>query len=160
MQSIDPVDILIIGTLIGSAVVGGVFFTFSTFVMKALARIPSHEGIRAMQSINIVVINPLVMGALFGTALLSLLIIGLIIAGIISSPYLLLGSIFYLAGTFMITALGNVPLNNLLAEVAPDNGRKAEEIWSLYLKKWTFLNHIRTSSAILASVFLTLALID
>ncbi len=44
--------------LLGSALVGGVFFAFSSFVMKALARVPSPEGIAAMQSINVVVINP------------------------------------------------------------------------------------------------------
>ena len=31
--------------LIGSALVGGVFLAFSSFVMKALARVPSREGI-------------------------------------------------------------------------------------------------------------------
>jgi hypothetical protein len=65
---------LIITTLLGSALVGGVFFAFSTFIMKALARVPSAEGIRAMQAINVVVINPAVMGVLIGTAILSAII--------------------------------------------------------------------------------------
>jgi len=33
--------------------IGGVFFAFSTFVMKALVRVPAVPGIAAMQSINI-----------------------------------------------------------------------------------------------------------
>ena len=45
--------------LLGAAVIGGVFFAFSSFIMKALARIPSPEGIAAMQSINVVVLNKL-----------------------------------------------------------------------------------------------------
>jgi uncharacterized membrane protein len=55
---------ILLGTsgLIGSALVGGVFLAFSSFVMKALARVPSREGIAAMQSINIVVINPSFLG--------------------------------------------------------------------------------------------------
>ncbi len=44
-----------ITVLLGSALVGGVFFAFSSFVMKALARVPSPEGIAAMQSINVVI---------------------------------------------------------------------------------------------------------
>jgi uncharacterized membrane protein len=44
--------------LLGSALIGGIFFAFSSFVMKALARVPSPEGIAAMQSINVVVLNP------------------------------------------------------------------------------------------------------
>jgi hypothetical protein len=43
--------------------VGGIFFTFSSFVMKALARLPSAEGIAAMQSINVVVLNPSFLGS-------------------------------------------------------------------------------------------------
>ncbi len=50
----------VVGTtaLLASALVGGVFFAFSSFIMKALARVPSAEGIAAMQSINVIVINP------------------------------------------------------------------------------------------------------
>ena len=44
----------VVGTmaLLGSALAGGIFFTFSSFIMKALAGVPSAEGIGAMQSIN------------------------------------------------------------------------------------------------------------
>ncbi len=35
---------------LGCWLIAGVFFAFSTFVMKALARLPSDEGIAAMQS--------------------------------------------------------------------------------------------------------------
>jgi len=45
----------VVGTtaLLGSALVGGIFFAFSSFIMKALAGVPSEEGIGAMQSINV-----------------------------------------------------------------------------------------------------------
>jgi len=33
---------------IGCGIVGGVFFGFSTFVMKALARLPAAQGLAAM----------------------------------------------------------------------------------------------------------------
>ena len=59
-------------TLLGSALIGGVFFAFSSFVMKALARVPSPAGTAAMQSINIVVMNRSFLGAFMGTAVLSL----------------------------------------------------------------------------------------
>jgi uncharacterized membrane protein len=43
---------------LGSSLIAGVFFAFSAFVMTALGRLPPHQGIAAMQSINIAVINP------------------------------------------------------------------------------------------------------
>jgi uncharacterized membrane protein len=53
---------------LGCGLVAGVFFAFSTFVMKALARLPAPQGIAAMQSINVIVINPWFMTAFLGTA--------------------------------------------------------------------------------------------
>jgi hypothetical protein len=42
---------------LGCGLIAGVFFSFSSFVMKALAELPPAQGIAAMQSINVVVIN-------------------------------------------------------------------------------------------------------
>ena len=66
--------IAIVIALLGSALIGGIFFAFSSFVMKALARVPSAEGIAAMQSINVVVLNPSFLGVFMGTAAISLLV--------------------------------------------------------------------------------------
>ena len=46
---------------LGTGIVGGIFFAFSSFVMAALARIPAAQGIAAMNSINAVVLNPIFM---------------------------------------------------------------------------------------------------
>jgi hypothetical protein len=55
---------------LGSGIIAGVFYAFSTFVMKALARLPAEQGAAAMQSINVAVINPMFLGAFLGTALI------------------------------------------------------------------------------------------
>src|SRR3954469_17068196 len=55
---------------LGCGLIAGVFFAFSTFVMKALARLPADEGMAAMQSINVVVLNPMFLGVFIGTAAL------------------------------------------------------------------------------------------
>ena len=51
---------------VGAGLVGGVFFAFSAFVMKALAELPAAQGIQAMQRINVVVLNPLFLGVFVG----------------------------------------------------------------------------------------------
>jgi uncharacterized membrane protein len=43
---------------LGCGLMAGFFFAFSACVMKALARLAPSAGIAAMQSINVVVINP------------------------------------------------------------------------------------------------------
>ncbi len=155
--------IAVVGTtaLLGSALVGGIFFAFSSFVMKALARVRSAEGIAAMQSINVVVLNPSFLVAFIGTAVLSLGAGGLALAGWgrPSASFFLAGAIFYLVGTFLVTALGNVPLNDQLAAVsATDPG--ARDVWERYLDRWTMWNHVRTAAAMAAALLYSLGLMQ
>jgi uncharacterized membrane protein len=60
---------------LGSGLMAGLFFAFSVSVMKALGRLPSAEGIAAMQSINIAIINPVFLAAFLGTEAICVLII-------------------------------------------------------------------------------------
>jgi uncharacterized membrane protein len=147
----------VIGTLVllGSALVGGIFFAFASFVMKALAGVPSSEGMRAMQSINLVVINPSFLGAFFGTAALSIVAGGFALAGWGSTyaPFFLGGALFYLVGTI----LGNVPLNDRLAAVPPTDP-VARDLWEHYQGRWTRWNHVQTTAAMLAALLFTLGL--
>ena len=152
---------IVVLALLGSALIGGVFFAFSSFVMKALARIPSSEGIAAMQSINIVVLNRSFLGAFMGTVVLSLLVAGLAFKawGTPSAPYLLAGALLYLVGTFLVTGLGNVPLNNQLAAVSATD-HAATGVWDHYLNRWTLLNSVRTVAAMAAALLFTLGLMQ
>lgn len=144
---------------LGCALVAGVFFAFSTFVIKALAQQPPPQGIAAMQSINITVINPLFMGAFLGTAAACIL---LLISSLLKwhQPgvvYLLLGSLLYLVGTLGVTLAFNVPLNDALAIAKPDSVDSAN-LWARYLTEWTLWNHVRTVAAITAALSLIIAL--
>src|SRR5689334_16197739 len=86
--------------ILGSGTIGGVFFAFSTFVMAALARLPAPQGIAAMQSINVTVINPLFLGVFMGTALLCaiLAVTALWNWDVAGAAFLFVGSVLYLAG--------------------------------------------------------------
>jgi uncharacterized membrane protein len=144
---------------LSTGLMAGVFFAFSTFVMKALARLPIPQGIAAMQSINLTAINPVFMAVLFGSTAVCLL---LAVYSLVSWPqqaafYLLLGSVLYLVGCFLTTALFNVPLNNALARVDPGSMDGAR-LWARYLTSWPAWNHVRTLSSILASAAYAFAL--
>lgn len=144
---------------LGCGLIAGVFFAFSTFVMRALARLPAAQGITAMQSINITVINPWFMTVFLGTAVTCILIIifSLLKWHYPDAVYLLIGSLLYLIGTFLVTIAFNVPLNQALATVNPDSIEGAN-LWAKYLNNWTFWNHIRTVAALAGAVTFTLAL--
>ncbi len=153
----------IVGTtaLLGCALIGGVFFAFSSFVMKALARVPSSEGIAAMQSINVVVINPSFLGAFMGTAVLSLGVVGLALVrwSHPAAMFFLGGAVFYVVGTFLVTMFGNVPLNDRLAAVSATDPA-ARDVWDHYLDRWTMWNHVRTVAAMVAALLYTVGLMQ
>ena len=147
--------------LLGSALTGGVFFAFSSFVMKALARVPASEGISAMQSINVVVINPSFLGAFLGTALISIAVVVLVLAGHghPSMMYFLGGAAFYFVGTFLVTMFGNVPLNDQLADLSARDPASVRT-WEHYLNSWTKWNNVRLAAATVSALLYSLGLLQ
>jgi uncharacterized membrane protein len=151
--------VLTLITALGCGLVAGFFYAFSTCVMKALARLPAAQGIAAMQSINVVVINPWVMGALFGAAVAAA---ALVVASVIEwgepyAVYLLIGGLVYLVATILVTIVYHVPRNDALATVDPSTA-EAERHWARYVRGWTAWNHVRTLGALAAAALLTIAL--
>lgn len=144
---------------VGSGLVGGVFLAFSSFVMKALAELPSEHGVAAMQRINVVVLNPLFLGLFFGTALLA----GVCAAGALLSwgtaraLLLLIAGLSYVIGTFGVTVAFNVPRNERLARLPPASA-EAATYWPQYVREWLFWNHVRTVAALAGAVCATAAL--
>jgi uncharacterized membrane protein len=160
MATVDNVLVaLTLCAALGCGLIAGVFFAFSAFVMKALARLPPAAGIVAMQSINVAVLNPVFLGAFLGTAAACLLVM---VASLWRwhSPgtvYVLVGGALYLVGTFFVTVVVNVPKNDALASVAPADPDGAS-LWASYLVTWTAWNHTRTAAALVAAASLTMAL--
>jgi uncharacterized membrane protein len=146
-------------TALGCGMIAGVFFAFSVFVMKALARLPLAQGVAAMQSINVCAVTPLFMTALFGTAAACVL---LAVSTVFvwyqpGAGYVLIGSLFYLLGTIVVTIVFNVPRNNALAAVNPGSADGAR-LWTDYVSSWTAWNHVRTIAAVAAAALLTVGL--
>jgi uncharacterized membrane protein len=144
---------------LGCATMAGVFFAFSTFVMKALARLPADQGVAAMQVINVAAVTPVFMLALFGTAVacVTLTVFAFLAWDERFAPYLLIGSALSLVGTILLTIGYHVPRNEALARVEP-HGADAESHWTRYLSGWTAWNHLQTATALAAAATLTIAL--
>ena len=150
---------LALGAGLGSGLVAGVFFAFSAFVMRAFARLPAGEGIAAMQSVNVAVLNPVFFTAFLGTAAASLAAVAAAWMrwGAPGSAWLLAGGVLYLLGCFGVTAAFNVPRNEILAAVAPGDPA-GERVWADYLSSWTAWNHVRTAASLAAAAAFTMAL--
>ena len=156
----DSLRILTVTTAIGCVLVAGVFFAFSTIVMRGLDRLPSPQGLQAMQSINVTAINPLFMLALFGTGVgcLALAIWSLSDFGATQSPLLIGAAVLYLIGVIGLTIGYHVPHNDALAAVHAAAPGAAEQ-WRDYVSGWTTLNHVRTIAPLISTILLIAALI-
>ena len=151
--------VLTLFAALGCAMMAGVFFAFSAFVMKALARLPAQQGIEAMQAINVAAVTFAFMAALFGTAVAcgALAVWALFAWDERFAPYLIVGSALYLIGTILLTIVYHVPRNEALARVEPHSA-DAESHWTRYRSGWTAWNHLRGVTALVAAATLTIAL--
>ena len=143
---------------LGSGLIAGVFFAFSSFVMRALSALPSQQGIAAMQSINVAVLNPVFLSLFCGTALAAaaLCVAAWLRWGEPGAVPLMAAGVLYIAGCFLVTVACNVPLNNALAAADPHSASGANT-WALYLRDWVRWNHVRTAAALAASAGFMLA---
>ncbi len=145
--------------LTGAGLTAGIFYAFSTFVMAALARLPPEQGIAAMNSINVTVINPWFMAVFMGTpALCAILIVMTLFRW--SEPgslIVLAAALIYIAGSLLVTMIFNVPLNNALAATAPASAEGAA-LWTRYLTEWTLWNTVRTILPLAAMLLFIIAL--
>jgi uncharacterized membrane protein len=150
--------ILIFSGLVGSALMGGLFFAFGTAVMGSLQRMPAGQGAAAMNLINVRIQNPLFLLVFCGTALVCLAVA--ILALVKDTPgkwWVLAGSALYLVGVIVVSFAINIPLNDQLAAVDPHSAAGAAE-WLNYLAKWNPANNLRAVTGTLAVIAFALAL--
>jgi len=141
-------------SIIACAVVGGVFLTFSDFVMRSLNSANTASGIEVMQVINREVYRYVFMTLFLGLSAFSLFVIfyaGITLSGSTAVLVIMAGAI-YLVGVFGVTVLFNVPMNNMLATLDYST-LEAVSYWkNTYLPDWTFWNSVRTMACVASAV--------
>jgi uncharacterized membrane protein len=172
---------------VGCALVGGVLFAFSTFVMAGLRSVAPEVGAATMASINRHATR-----APFGSLLLVVTgvvtVLGVVAAtrpGEAGMVLVVGGAVVYLVGGIGVTAAVNVPLNDRLEaadaavstaagtgpDVSPSGGgsgasrvrtvsptAQRDQVWALFLRRWVAWNHVRTLACAVAALLLTLGL--
>jgi uncharacterized membrane protein len=139
----------------------GLFYAFSVALMPGLDDIPATHAIRAMQSMNRKVLNPLFLTS-FLVAPLAALVTGALLL-VIGRPAALLSFLAgatYVLGAFVPTGLVNVPMNTALDAEAPAALQEAAAVqrWSAYAARWTRWNTLRTGFSATSLLLIGLAL--
>lgn len=153
------IPILAWNTLISATIMGGVYFAFSTFMMPSLDALGSTHGMEAMQSINKVIVRSLFLPVFFVGTLTSaaVAVVGLYDMGRPGAVMLVAGGALYFFGMFVVTVVGNVPLNNALENEKPGS-QAGDVMWLRYLAAWVRWNHVRTLSCLASTICLVSAI--
>ncbi len=145
---------------LASALVAGVFLTFSDFVMRSLALADPLAGAQSMQMINREVFRSLFMVLLLGLVPFSVGLAGYAVA-LLSGPaviWMVAAAVVYVAGVFAVTMFGNVPMNNRLDGLSLQD-EATTAYWARYARDWTRWNHLRTAASAVTSLFYLMAVI-
>lgn len=150
---------LTVAAAVGAAVNAGVFFAFSTFTMDGLRRLAPSDGARAMQRINEEAPKPPLMLLMFGTAAVCVVLGVRAVGGLGEQAAVmqLVGVGLFLLTVIVTTGVYHVPRNNALAAVDPASPAGVE-YWSLYLREWVRMNHVRTVGPLVSAVLLATSL--
>ncbi len=153
---------------LGTAVSAGVYFAFSTFVMRGLDRTGPASAITAMHGMNVeargsgpflvVLVGSTLLCAAVGVVALSGLrspgsgwllagailgVVGLVVTGAISEPL-----------NLRLDAIDPAQLSDALGERSDGPGVDAAQAWRDYLSAWTVWNHVRTIAGVIGAVLL------
>jgi uncharacterized membrane protein len=144
---------ILFSTVLCSGLVAGLMYAYSCSVNPGFRSLSDVEYLRAMQSINRSIQNPVFFLSFMGLLLLLPL-----------SDYHLFGqqrpaftwmmaaTICYFVGVFGVTAAGNIPLNNAL-EAFSISGASSAELAAMRAKfqePWNLLHMVRTIASIVA----------
>lgn len=152
---------LLIITATLTALIGGLFYAYSCSVILGLGKLSDVEYLKAMQSINREILNPVFFMSFMGAAVL-LPVTTFVYRG--QNPaflFLLLGTLVYLIGVFGVTMVGNVPLNNQLDQfdIVNSSAEAIKKMRDGFENRWNFLNHIRSICSVVSIVLVICACI-
>lgn len=148
-------------SVLAYALVGGVFLAFSDFIMRALAGTSGAGGVEAMQVINREVFRWIFMTLFLGLAGVSL-VLAVSAIGWTEGPagtFIAVAAVVYLLGCFGVTVLFNVPMNESLGAMNPQDAQTGTYWTETYLPRWTAWNSVRAAACTVSAGLVLLGLL-
>lgn len=138
----------------GTALMAGLFYSYSCSVNTGLSKLTDIQYLSAMQNINRAILNPAFLGVFIGT----LIILPISAYLNYTSPpgtrfwLIVAAAIVYAAGLFGVTMLGNVPLNEMLDTFTTESANAMEIAAKRkeFEGPWNRLHLIRTIAVVIS----------
>ena len=158
--NLDKKVIILITTTLLTGLLAGVFFTWTNAITPGIGRLNDVEYLRAFQHMNRTILNPLFYLVIISPLLLSPLSAYFYKSSNYIMFWLLVGaSLFYFLGVFVITMLGNIPLNKMLdnLQLSTISLEDAKIFRDKYEVRWNNFHLIRTITSTTSFLLLILA---
>lgn len=136
-----------------TGLVAGVYYAYAVSVNLGLAEQPDASYVATMNAINERIENPLFFLSFFGAGLFPLVALAAHYRRSRSGRFWLiaLACVLYMGGSFLLTVVVNVPMNEELARVASDASADAlARARAEYEDPWDYWNGVRTVFSTLA----------
>ncbi|WP_209860145.1 anthrone oxygenase family protein [Chitinophaga sp. OAE865] len=146
---------------ITTALMAGLFYAFAVSVNIAFAKLPDAAYITATQAINVAIVNPAFLVSFLGAPVLLIWAAWLHARPVFTrrSRYILAAAVIFVIGTFGVTVLANIPLNDQLAAFSTEGASTAElhHMREAFAIPWNNWHLVRTMAGIVALVLLVVA---
>jgi uncharacterized membrane protein len=157
---LDKMAMILLTTTLLTGLLAGVFFTWTNAITPGIGKLNDVAYLQAFQHMNRTIINPMFYIVIVGPLFLSPLSAYVYK----SSPSIMFwttlgSSIIYFLGVFVVTMLGNIPLNVMLdqADLTKISTGDAKHLRESFETKWNQLHLIRTVSSSASFLLLILA---
>lgn len=158
---LKPIHLLLIAAATATSLMAGLFYAWSCSVTPGFQRLTDASYITVMQSCNRAIQNPVFFAGFFGALVLLPLCTFLNYSQPLTPRFwlLLAASVCYIAGTFGVTVVGNVPMNELLDkfDLQSATPEAISTMRAQFEGRWNNLNMIRTLSSVLAVILVIIA---
>ncbi len=154
-------NLILLLSTVSTALIGGLFYAYSCSVIPGLTRLSDLSFLQAMQSINRAILNPLFFASFMGT----LIFLPISVWFFKDNPtvfYLLLAAaLLYFGGVFLVTVIGNVPLNDLLdgTDLTKLDTAGLSALRNKFEPSWNLFHRIRTIASFICIVLTAYAAI-
>ncbi len=147
LLKIETKSIILFIAILLSGLLAGIFFTWTNAITPGIGKLDDLAYLQVFQHMNRAILNPLFFIIFMGALLFS-----------VASTYyykldsklifrmLIIATVIYFIGVFIVTIIGNLPLNDLIDKSVLESLSKTEiiELREKYEIKWNKLHLIRT----------------
>jgi uncharacterized membrane protein len=153
---IDTKTVTLLLATLFTGLLAGIFFTWANAVTPGIGKLDDINYLRAFQNMNRTIQNPLFFLVFFGSMLFSFIAAYCYKSNNAVFWVVIAAALLYFIGVFLVTILGNIPLNEMLdkTNLTSITLQEAAILRDKFEAKWNTLHLIRTVISLLSFLLL------